>query len=340
MVVRVLFSVASISVHTLALSLCEICHPTSVFMFICVCVSMCVPGVPLDGSLFDSWLAQSVQITADDMLSRWTLEGERRDPTASLLSHQLQQGEQNLLNLMMDHSMQSAWKTPQLGRKARAKPRARAHKDSTSSSSSSATGGGTPNAAKGVRGGCEEGSGYGYGHAGRRGERLRATRALLHHHHHHHHGAHHHGADVQPEPLQPPISKMDSCHISDERGPWHPHTGQSAASATPEPGGLTLTPPETPESVIAAAVGRPSLRPRVTRQGKSRSKGGGQESVELDRDVERPEEPAPLITETPLIAAGTNGFFSDAERNGSRKLRLGQLHAGNEEVLRRSVLAS
>ncbi|XP_062392008.1 E3 ubiquitin-protein ligase Jade-2 [Sardina pilchardus] len=357
-------------------------------------------GVPLDGSLFDSWLAQSVQITADDMLSRWTLEGERRDPTASLLSHQLQQGEQNLLNLMMDHSMQSAWKTPQLGRKARTKPRAaRAHKDSTSSSSSSSATccGGTPGtpvtaaaaaaAAKGLRSVCEEAGGYGgYGVVGRRGERLRASRALLHHHHHHaghlhHHHLHHHhhhtrhSAEAQPEPLQPPISKMDSCHISDERGPWQqPHPRQPAAGAAPEPGGggglaSASATPESPESPAAvgggggggaASVGRPALRARVTRQGKSRSKGGGggvgcggggQESAEPDRDAERTEEaspPPPLpVAETPLTTpAGTNGYFSDAERNGSdprptsRKLRLGQLHAGNEEVLRRSVLAS
>ncbi|KAG5284452.1 hypothetical protein AALO_G00026880 [Alosa alosa] len=306
-------------------------------------------GVPLDGSLFDSWLAQSVQITADDMLSRWTLEGERRDPTASLLSHQLQQGEQNLLNLMMDHSMQSAWKTPQLGRKARTKPRARAHKDSTSSSSSTATCGGAPVAAvKGLRGVCEEAGGYGYGHVGR----LRASRALLHHHHHHaghHHHHTRHSAEAQPEPLQPPISKMDSCHISDERGPWHPHPKQPAATV-PEPGGVASATPEIPESAVGVApAGRPALRPRVTRQGKSRSKGGGQESTEPDRDAERTEEPSPAlpVTETPLMMpTGTNGYFSDAERNGSdprptsRKLRLGQLHAGNEEVLRRSVLAS
>uniref|UniRef100_A0A8C6SYZ5 Jade family PHD finger 2 n=1 Tax=Neogobius melanostomus TaxID=47308 RepID=A0A8C6SYZ5_9GOBI len=33
---------------------------------------------PLENSLFDSWLAQSVQITADHMLSQWALEGQHR----------------------------------------------------------------------------------------------------------------------------------------------------------------------------------------------------------------------------------------------------------------------
>lgn len=44
---------------------------------------------PLDNSLFDSWLAQSVQITADDMLSQWTLGAQHRDKSGSLLSDQV-----------------------------------------------------------------------------------------------------------------------------------------------------------------------------------------------------------------------------------------------------------
>lgn len=43
----------------------------------------------LDKSLFDSWLAQSVQITADDMLSQWTLGAQHRDKSGSLLSDQV-----------------------------------------------------------------------------------------------------------------------------------------------------------------------------------------------------------------------------------------------------------
>lgn len=44
---------------------------------------------PLDNSLFDSWLAQSVQITADDMLSQWALGGQHHDKSGSLLSDQV-----------------------------------------------------------------------------------------------------------------------------------------------------------------------------------------------------------------------------------------------------------
>lgn len=44
---------------------------------------------PLDNSLFDSWLAQSVQITADDMLSQWALAAQHGDKSGSLLSDQV-----------------------------------------------------------------------------------------------------------------------------------------------------------------------------------------------------------------------------------------------------------
>lgn len=53
---------------------------------------------PLDNSLFDSWLAQSVQITADDMLSQWTLGAQHRDKSGSLLSDQV--GQQEFSKLM------------------------------------------------------------------------------------------------------------------------------------------------------------------------------------------------------------------------------------------------
>lgn len=44
---------------------------------------------PLDNSLFESWLAKSVQITADDMLSQWALGGQHDDKSSSLLSDQV-----------------------------------------------------------------------------------------------------------------------------------------------------------------------------------------------------------------------------------------------------------
>ncbi|KAJ8408749.1 hypothetical protein AAFF_G00245670 [Aldrovandia affinis] len=266
---------------------------------------------PLDGTLFDGWLAQSVQITADDMLSQWSLDGEHRDKTASLLSDQLLQGEESLLSLMMDHSMKSTWKTPHLGRKTRSKPRPRGHKPLPNSASTAAA------AVSGARG--NKGLPAEKGAAGaRRAERSRSSKALHHHHHHLHPQAR--GDEPKQDPPQPPISKMDSCHISEEHEPWD---------------GQTAPPPE-PSCPVIVPKARATLRLRLSRQGKSRSKVGGQEA----------EREAAGGKDSSLFDAETDGYFSDAEqsdsdtRSSGRKLGLGQLHAGKEDVLRRSVLAS
>ncbi|KAM3602108.1 uncharacterized protein V6R79_024517 [Siganus canaliculatus] len=313
---------------------------------------------PLDNSLFDSWLAQSVQITADDMLSQWALGAQHRDKSGSLLSDQLLQGEENLLNLMMENSMQSTWKTPQLGRKPRGsnKPRVRGLSQSTTPtqpqtlpSAVAASNACSPSTATSLWASVTEDKSS---HASRRGERSRgSSRTTTHHHLHHHqtrgsdHHHHHHHKDPPP---QPPISKMDSCHISEDPGRWESvHVGngdaRSVFNASSSP-----TPASSPGITVADAgavlrAGAP--RHRLSRQGKSRGRGfsGGVVMAELESaDM-------PLTgkdTASLLDAAETDGYFSDGEqsdtdtRSGGRKLRLPQLHSGNEDLLRRSVLAS
>ncbi|XP_070699195.1 protein Jade-1 [Pempheris klunzingeri] len=312
---------------------------------------------PLDNSLFDSWLAQSVQITADDMLSQWALGAQHRDKSGSLLSDQLLQGEESLLNLMMENSMQSTWKTPQLGRKPRGsnKPRARGHPQSTtptqpqphlSAAATSATS--SPSTAKSLWASVAEEK---PSHVGRKGDRSRSSSKVLHHHHHH---LHHHqtrSSDLHRDPPpQPPISKMDSCHISEDCGQWDSiHRGNGVASGAGS--GFTARSSPPPASSPGAMVpdtgailrgGAPRLR--LSRQGKSRGRGfssnvgiAGLESVGL---------PLTRKDTSLLDAAETDGYFSDGEqsdsdtRSGGRKLRLPQLHSGSEDLLRRSVLAS
>ncbi|XP_031207808.1 E3 ubiquitin-protein ligase Jade-2 isoform X1 [Mastomys coucha] len=62
---------------------------------------------PIDGTFFNSWLAQSVQITAEDMaMSEWSLNsGHREDPAPGLLSEELLQDEETLLSFMRDPSL-------------------------------------------------------------------------------------------------------------------------------------------------------------------------------------------------------------------------------------------
>ncbi|XP_075888021.1 protein Jade-1 isoform X2 [Nelusetta ayraudi] len=290
---------------------------------------------PLDSSLFDSWLAQSVQITADDMLSQWTLGAQHRDKSGSLLSDQLLQGEESLLNLMMENSMQSAWKTPQLGRKPRggSKTRCRGLRSpSPSQTPQVAEASSTENLWTGA---AEEKSGH-------RAERPRGSSRALHHHLHHHQTR---SSDLHRDPPpQPPISKMDSCHISEDPDRWDGVPPGNGVATRPG-SGFTATPlPPASSPELTFPNGGGGARLRLSRQGKSRGRGlsGAGGLAELEpRDV-------PLAgKETPGLDGGeTRGYFSDGERShtdarvGRRKLRLAQLHSGSEDLLRRSVLAS
>ncbi|XP_028976485.1 protein Jade-1 isoform X2 [Esox lucius] len=287
---------------------------------------------PLDNNLFDSWLAQSVQITADDMLSQWALDaGQHRDKTASLLSDQLLQGEESLLSLMMDHSVKSTWKTPQLGRKTRAKPRGRGH-NSTSNGTATAP----PYSAVAPAAAAASSAPQAEErpeHGARRGERTRGSKAHL-------------PLTRSTEGLQPPTSKMDSCHISEEHSP----AGPGAASSPTPPPMASCSPtqpcgsPGTVPEGVAGVVPRTALRLRLPRHGKSRGKSGDVGPQEV---VEREVETRPLkeTSSSSLQDPETDGYFSDAEqsdsdtRSSGRKLRLAKLHSGNEDLLRRSVLA-
>ncbi|XP_069573389.1 protein Jade-1 isoform X1 [Brachyistius frenatus] len=298
---------------------------------------------PLDNSLFDSWLAQSVQITADDMLSQWALGAQHQDKSGSLLSDQLLQGEESLLNLMMENSMQSTWKTPQLGRKPRGSNKSRGRGNPAapaqphsllSAAAASATS--SPSTAKSLWASVAEDKSS---HVVRKGERSRGSSKTVHHHLHHHQTR---SSDLHRDPApQPPISKMDSCHISEDRGHWDSvHIGNGVASGG---SGITASssplPASSPGVTVpdTGAVHRGAPRLRLSRQGKSRGRGGGMESMHL---------PFTGKNTSLLDAAETDGYFSDGEqsdsdmRSSGRKIRLPQLHSGNEDLLRRSVLAS
>ncbi|KAI4813687.1 hypothetical protein KUCAC02_002920 [Chaenocephalus aceratus] len=169
-------------------------------------------------------------------------------------------------------------------------------------------------------------------HVGRKGERSGGSSR-------HHLYVHPHQTRSSDPPPQPPVSKMDSCHISEERSPWNSvYTGNGVASSSPRPGsspGATL--PDT-----GAIIRGRGPRLRLSRQVKSRGRGftggiAGLESVGM---------PLTGKDASMLDAVETDGYFSDGEqsdsdtRSGGRKLRLPQLHSGKEDLLRRSVLAS
>ncbi|MBN3287702.1 JADE2 ligase, partial [Polyodon spathula] len=241
---------------------------------------------PIDEALFNSWLAQSVQITTEDMLSQWSLHDRHEEKTASLLSDQLLQGEESLLSLMMDHSMREPRGSPG-GRVARPPPPPPP---------------GTTKVATLRKQGPRK-----------RGPQKELQTTLR-----------------DPNPPrhrkgspQPPVSKMDSCHISEERSHWVDRK---------EPAQEPKYPVKVPEAVSAPKT---VVRFRLPKQGKSKSKacsqdqGNGTEHIEKDSfDNE------------------TDGYYSDAEMSDSDtqssngRMRLGQLHSGTEDLVRRSVLAS
>ncbi|TMS14469.1 E3 ubiquitin-protein ligase Jade-2 [Larimichthys crocea] len=281
---------------------------------------------PLDNSLFDSWLAQSVQITADDMLSQWALGAQHRDKSGSLLSDQLLQGEESLLNLMMENSMQSTWKTPQLGRKPRGsnKPRARGQPQSTTPtqtphtllSAAAASAACSPSTAKSLWASVAEEK---PSHVGRKGESHPSPKWI-------------------PVTSQRTPDRWDSIHTGNgvTSGGGSGFTASSSPPLASSPGVMV------PDTGAILRGGAPRLR--LSRQGKSRGRGftggggiAGLGSVDL-----------PLAGKdmSLLDTAETDGYFSDGEqsdtdtRSGGRKLRLPQLHSGNEDLLRRSVLAS
>lgn len=234
--------------------------------------------------------------------------------------------------------MQPAWKTPQLGRKPRGSIKPRSRGQTTASNQplfgAAASATSCPSTAKSL---WEKSS-----HVGQKGEKPRSSFKTVHHHVHQHQTR---SSDLYSDPPpQPPISKMDSCHISEERGPWDSvHMGNGVvlgdgsgftASSSPSPAsspGITV-----PDARAILRGGGP--RSRLARQGRSRVRGGFGELDSMD---------LPLTGKgTSLLdAADTDGYFSDGEsdlevRSGGRKLRLPQLHSANEDLLRRSVLAS
>ncbi|XP_054831994.1 E3 ubiquitin-protein ligase Jade-2 isoform X3 [Eublepharis macularius] len=82
------------------------------------------PSFPIDGTFFNSWLAQSVQITTENMaMSEWSLNNGHHENTTPGLSEELLQDEETLLSFMMDHSLKSPLKQSDTAKKAKSKLR-------------------------------------------------------------------------------------------------------------------------------------------------------------------------------------------------------------------------
>ncbi|RMB96782.1 hypothetical protein DUI87_26848 [Hirundo rustica rustica] len=99
---------------------------------------------PIDGTFFNSWLAQSVQITAENMaMSEWSLNNAHHEDSTPGLSEELLQDEETLLSFMMDHSLRSPFRQSEATKKAKSRTRTNTKKR-LPRSSPSAVGGGHP----------------------------------------------------------------------------------------------------------------------------------------------------------------------------------------------------
>ncbi|XP_005053832.1 PREDICTED: protein Jade-2 isoform X2 [Ficedula albicollis] len=99
---------------------------------------------PIDGTFFNSWLAQSVQITAENMaMSEWSLNNAHREDSTPGLSEELLQDEETLLSFMMDHSLRSPFRQSEATKKVKSRTRTNTKKK-LPRSSPSAVGEGHP----------------------------------------------------------------------------------------------------------------------------------------------------------------------------------------------------
>ncbi|XP_051650021.1 E3 ubiquitin-protein ligase Jade-2 isoform X2 [Manacus candei] len=99
---------------------------------------------PIDGTFFNSWLAQSVQITAENMaMSEWSLNNAHHEDNTPGLSEELLQDEETLLSFMMDHSLRSPFRQSEATKKVKSRTRTNTKKK-LPRSSPPAVGGGHP----------------------------------------------------------------------------------------------------------------------------------------------------------------------------------------------------
>nr|XP_012295585.1 E3 ubiquitin-protein ligase Jade-2 isoform X4 [Aotus nancymaae] len=268
---------------------------------------------PIDGTFFNSWLAQSVQITAENMaMSEWPLNnGHREDPAPGLLSEELLQDEETLLSFMRDPSLRPG----DPARKARGRTRLPAKKKPPpppppQDGPGSRT---TPDKAPKKTWGQDAGSGKG---------------------------------GQGPPTRKPP--RRTSSHL-----PSSPAAGDCPILATPEsPPPLAPETPDEAASVAAdsdvqvpgpAASPKPLGRLRLPRESKVTRKLPG---ARLDAETG----PPLAVAERPKVSlhfdAETDGYFSDGEMSDSDVeaedggVQRGPREAGAEEVVRMGVLAS
>ncbi|XP_008012657.1 E3 ubiquitin-protein ligase Jade-2 isoform X4 [Chlorocebus sabaeus] len=267
---------------------------------------------PIDGTFFNSWLAQSVQITAENMaMSEWPLNnGHREDPAPGLLSEELLQDEETLLSFMRDPSLRPG----DPARKARGRTRLPAKKKPPPPPPQDGPGSRTtPDKAPKKTWGQDAGSGKG-GQGPPTRKPPRRTSSHL--------------------PSSPAAGDCPILATPESPPPLAPETPDEAASVAADSDVQVPGPAASPKPLGRL---RPPRESKVTRRlpGARPDAGMGPPSAV----AERPKVSLHFDTET-------DGYFSDGEMSDSDVeaedggVQRGPREAGAEEVVRMGVLAS
>ncbi|XP_024103436.1 E3 ubiquitin-protein ligase Jade-2 isoform X2 [Pongo pygmaeus] len=267
---------------------------------------------PIDGTFFNSWLAQSVQITAENMaMSEWPLNnGHREDPAPGLLSEELLQDEETLLSFMRDPSLRPG----DPARKARGRTRLPAKKKPPPPPPQDGPGSRTtPDKAPKKTWGQDAGSGKG-GQGPPTRKPPRRTSSHL--------------------PSSPAAGDCPILAAPESPPPLAPETPDEAASVAADSDVQVPGPAASPKPLGRL---RPPRESKVTRRlpGARPDAGMGPPSAV----AERPKVSLHFDTET-------DGYFSDGEMSDSDVeaedggVQRGPREAGAEEVVRMGVLAS
>ncbi|XP_032052803.1 E3 ubiquitin-protein ligase Jade-2 isoform X2 [Anas platyrhynchos] len=277
---------------------------------------------PIDGTFFNSWLAQSVQITAENMaMSEWSLNNAHHEDSTPGLSEELLQDEETLLSFMMDHSLRSPFKQSEAAKKVKSKTRTNTKKKLPKSGLSA------------VFRSQQEGSERWTNHASDLSDD--AAKPFAH--------------DSRPGKSEKGAAKLPT----DRRGSGEtkkaakkgsvPKTndpqvpsGARGCVSKEEAAANCAQPEPSPAAQVPDPVGSPKTVVRFKLPKESRG-------------TRRSQPPKPDGAGGPPLRrfeAETDGYFSDAEMSDSDgeprggRAQRGQLEAGGEEIVRMSILAS
>ncbi|XP_025919087.1 E3 ubiquitin-protein ligase Jade-2 isoform X5 [Apteryx rowi] len=285
---------------------------------------------PIDGTFFNSWLAQSVQITAENVtMSEWSLNNAHHEDNTPGLSEELLQDEETLLSFMMDHSLRSPFKQSEATKKVKSKTRTNTKKKLSK------------NSLNAIFKSHQEASEQWTNNASDLSDD--AAKPLA--------------RDSRPSksekaPAKLPVERRGTSDArkaakkgAAAKAGDSPASSGARSSASHEEETATCPQPEpSPAVQVPDSVGSPKTVVRFKLPKESRGTRRSQPA--------KPEAPSgPAAGERPQavlrhLDAETDGYFSDAEMSdsdgearGGRGPR-GQLEAGGEDIVRMSILAS